>query len=782
MRYNQNHPDNPQLQCLIPDPFLNKTTQEDLFLARLLDASVDGILAFDRACRYIVWNQAMERISGIAREDVLGKNAFDVFPFLKETGEDKCFFAALGGKSTVSENRPYTVPETGREGFFRGYYSPLRDQQDKIVGGIAFIRDITRHKRAEDAAHDTYQRMIFHVENSPLAVVEWDSDFRVSRWSEAAERLFGWKAEEVIGKHVGDWHFVFDEDVDAVEQVTNRQRVGEELRGVQRNRNYTKDGGVVYCEWYNSVLRDDAGNLVSVLSLVLDVTARKLAEEERAALLVRERDARRQAQESDRLKDEFLATLSHELRTPLTSILGWATLIRTGEVEEANFNRAIETIERNARSQARLIDDLLDVSRIITGNLRLDTSPINLVSVVEVAKEALRPTAEAKSITLQMEFDRESCLVKGDPNRLRQVIWNLVLNAIKFTPRGGNVTVRLECIEAYGRLTVRDTGEGIAPEFLPYVFDRFRQAEGSVTRKQGGLGLGLAVVRHLVELHGGNVMAESRGTDLGSTFTVDLPLAEGWRDAARSEQRRRGIERRRAARRGGLNGASGILGVKVLLVEDDDDTRRLIAVMLKRHGADVTSVSSSSEALRVLVSTASGSERVEGSGGPTSNVQSPTSYDQSVVITESGGDRVDESAVSSMRGPDPQPGSLDWMLDSDPINASPVSAGSGPGSPSGQAWGGGSGQPPDIIISDIGMAEEDGYELMRKVRALPPEQGGLVPAIALTGYATQKDRERALAAGYQLHIAKPVEPENLVAAIANLVGGRHAGAGGRRQE
>ena len=251
--------------------------------------------------------------------------------------------------------------------------APTADEAaSNVVGGIAFIRDITEHKRAEDAAHDAYQRMLFHVENSPLAVVEWDTEFRVSRWSESAERLFGWKAEEVIGKHVGDWHFVFDEDVDAVEQVTNRQRVGEELQGVQRNRNYTKDGEVIYCEWYNSVLRDDTGNLVSVLSLVLDVTARKLAEEERAALLVRERDARRQAQDSDRLKDEFLATLSHELRTPLTSILGWAVLIRKGEVEEANFDRAIETIERNARSQARLIDDLLDVSRIITGNLRLD--------------------------------------------------------------------------------------------------------------------------------------------------------------------------------------------------------------------------------------------------------------------------------------------------------------------------------------------------------------------------------------------------------------------------
>lgn len=657
----------------------------------------------------------MERISGIAREHVLGKNAFDVFPFLRETGEDRCFFAALGGESTVSENRPYTIPVTGRAGFFRGYYSPLRDHQDNIVGGVAIIRDITERKRAEEAARDAYKRIMFHVQNSPLALIEWDTDFRVSRWSESAERVFGWKAEEVIGKYVSDWHFVFEKDVDAVEQLTNRQRVGEELQGIQRNRNYTKDGAVLCCEWYNSVLRDDAGSLVSVLSLVLDVTAREVAEEELAALLVRERDARRQAQESDRLKDEFLATLSHELRTPLTSILGWATLIRKAEFDEANFERAIETIERNARSQARLIDDLLDVSRIITGNLRLDIRPIDLAAVVEAAKEALLPTAEAKRITLQTEFEPKSFLVKGDPNRLRQVIWNLVMNAIKFTPRGGNVTVSLECVEPYVRLKVSDTGEGIPADFLPYVFDRFRQAEGSVTRKQGGLGLGLAVVRHLVELHGGNVMAESLGLGQGSAFTVDLPLTEERRNSDRLEQRRQETERRRSGQPGRKTGASDILGVKVLLVEDDDDSRWVLTLMLKRHGADVASFSSSAEALRVFAP-------------PDSTAN-----------------------------------------DSDPVDAL---------LPTGQPdWGSGTGSWPDVIISDIGMAEQDGYEFMRKVRTLPPERGGHVPAIALTGFATQKDRERALAAGYQLHLAKPVEPGRLVAAITSLVGERLEGDG-----
>jgi PAS domain S-box-containing protein len=656
----------------------DKTLPESQFLTRLLEASVDGILAFDQDCRYTAWNQAMERISGVRRDDVLGKNAFVVFPFLRETGEDKCLLDALAGKSSVSDKRPYTIPETGREGFFRGYYSPLLNEQNEIVGGIAIIRDITKRKRAEEDALEEHQRLTFHVENSPVAVIEWDSDFRVSRWSAAAERIFGWKPEEVIGKHVSEWHFVFDEDVDAVAQATNRQRVGAELQGVQRNRNYTKTGSVLHCEWYNSVLHDDAGLIVSVLSIVLDVSARKVAEEERSALLMRERDLRKHAEQADRLKDEFLATLSHELRTPLTSILGWASLVRNGEVEGANVDRALETIERNARSQARLIDDLLDVSRIITGNLRLDLRPIDLAPIVDAAIDGLRPTAGAKQIQLHSHSDTKGCLVRGDPNRLRQIIWNLLLNAIKFTPRAGSVTVHLKCVEPHAQLIVSDTGEGISAEFLPYAFDRFRQAEGSMSRRQGGLGLGLAVVRHLVELHGGNVRAESGGEGQGSTFTVDLPLAVERRDPARAEDRKREIERRKGERLARLD------GLRVLLVEDDDDSRWLLGTMLKRQGAAVTSTSSSFEALNAFEET-----------------------------------------------------------------------------------------PPDVVISDLGMPEENGLELMRKLRMFPAGRGGLVPAIALTGYATPKDRERALAAGYQLHLAKPVEASELISAIFSLVGRMH---------
>jgi CheY-like chemotaxis protein len=323
-----------------------------------------------------------------------------------------------------------------------------------------------------------------------------------------------------------------------------------------------------------------------------------------------------------------------------------------------------------------LIDDLLDVSRIITGNLRLDLNPLNLTPIIEGAFDALRPTADVKDIQLRREFISNECLVKGDPNRLRQVIWNLLSNAIKFTPRGGRVNISLYCVESTARLTVSDTGEGISEAFLPYVFDRFRQAEASISRRQGGLGLGLAVVRHLVELHGGTIEAESEGLGKGSTFTVDLPLAQERRDPAKAEERRREVERRHSR-----SDRVRLDGLHILLVEDDDDSRKLLGTMLKRYGAIVTSTKSAAEALEVF------------SHGP-----------------------------------------------------------------------------PDVLISDIGMPDQDGYELIRKLRALPNEKGGTTPAIALTGYASRKDRERALAAGYHKHMAKPIEQAEIIAAIASLVG------------
>jgi PAS domain S-box-containing protein len=668
------------------------------FLRSLLDVSLDGILAFDRECRYTVWNREMECMSGVKSEDVVGKPAFELFPFLIETGEDKYFHETLAGHRSVSRNRPFSVPQTGYEGFFEGHYYPLYNDEGAIIGGLCVVRDITDQRHAYELAHEAHQRLTFHVENSPLAVVEWDSDFCVSRWSESAERLFGWKAEEVLGKHVTDWQFVFADDVNDVVRLTSKQREGSETRGVLRNRNYTKDGSIVHCEWYNSVLNDDQGKLVSVLSLVLDVTARELAAQERAKALLREREAREEAEKADRLKDEFLATLSHELRTPLTSVLGWATLIRSGDIDEANYAIALETIERNARLQARLIDDLLDVSRIITGNLHLELRPIDLAPVVEAARDAVRPTAEAKGIQLRTSLAAGECSIKGDSNRLRQVVWNLLLNAIKFTPRGGSVAARLRCLNSSAILTVADTGEGIDPDFLPHVFDRFRQAEGSISRRQGGLGLGLAVVRHLVELHGGSVSAASEGKGRGATFTVELPLV---RQEVASAPSAAGVRAREndssmVTPAGSVDGVKkeklrlktektkrevSLSGIRVLLVEDDLDTRNLIHTLLELRGAKVTSTGSAAEALKAF-----------------------------------------KAGI------------------------------------------------PDVLVSDIAMPDEDGYSLLRKVRSLPHEHGGQTPAIAITGYASARDKADTFAAGYQAHLAKPLEPADLIAAIESVLG------------
>jgi signal transduction histidine kinase/ActR/RegA family two-component response regulator len=395
----------------------------------------------------------------------------------------------------------------------------------------------------------------------------------------------------------------------------------------------------------------------------------KRAQEERAELL-------EEAEAANRTKDEFLATMSHELRTPMTAILGWAHLLRTSRFSEDDLARALETVERNARAQTKLIDDLLDISRIITGKLRLDVRTVDLASVIEAAVDATRPTAEAKQIRLQTVIDPQAGPVSGDTDRLQQVVWNLLTNAIKFTPKGGRVQVRLERINSHVEITVSDTGRGISAEFLPHVFDRFRQADGTTTRTHGGLGLGLSIVRQLVELHGGTVSAESAGEGQGSSFTVQLPVLVTRREVFKPE--------RRHPTAGGsisFDCPPSLKGLRVLVVDDEQDTRDLLRAVLEQCGSEVITAASAAEALEA--------------------------FQQSK---------------------------------------------------------------PDVLISDIGMPEEDGYELIWKVRALETGLGKRVPAIALTAYARVEDRVRALTAGFHVHVPKPIEPVELVAVVASLTG------------
>jgi signal transduction histidine kinase/ActR/RegA family two-component response regulator len=425
----------------------------------------------------------------------------------------------------------------------------------------------------------------------------------------------------------------------------------------------------------NAVLYSGAQRHASELQL--EITERKQAEDERNEMLVREQAARAEAEQANRTKDEFLAVLSHELRTPLSAILGWSHLVRTGNLDEPQMSRAFETIERNARSQSQLIDDLLDVSRIITGKLQIELRPVDLCAVIGDAIDGVRPAFEAKNVLVETVWNAPGCYVPGDANRLQQIFWNLLSNAIKFTPAGGIVRVQADQVGEQVRVSVSDSGIGIASEFLPYIFDRFRQADGSTTRVHGGLGLGLSIVKHLVQLHEGEIKVESDGKDRGTTFIVSLPLTS---DGSAEE-----IEKRRAVEETGDRlpaGFSTLLeGMRILVVDDEADSRELVATILTRCGGEVKSCESAAEALRAF-----------------------------------------------------------------------------------RVW------KPDILVSDIGMPQEDGYTLIKKLRKQKLKLAKEIPAVALTAYATEDDRARALSAGFQMHVAKPIEPEDLVKSIAGAAG------------
>ncbi len=394
-----------------------------------------------------------------------------------------------------------------------------------------------------------------------------------------------------------------------------------------------------------------------------EVEERKRMEAERTVLLTRERDA-------NRLKDEFLATLSHELRTPLNAVLGWVRLLRSANVPPGTESRALESIERNARAQARLIEDLLEISRIVTGKLRLQVKAIDLAAIVDAAVEVVQPAAAAKRIQLARNIQTRPAMTSGDPDRLQQIVWNLLSNAVKFTPPGGRITVTLARDHGYV-VTVSDSGIGIDPAFLPHIFEMFRQADGSPSREHGGLGLGLAIVRQLAELHGGSVIARSAGASQGSTFEVRLPSDL----TVRGEKPRPGVSAPDAPE----VPADLLYGIDALVVDDEEDARELMRMTLESYGAHVRTAAGAGEAV--------------------------AAFEQQV---------------------------------------------------------------PDVLISDIGMAGEDGYALIARIRSRPTHQGGEVPAVALTAYASEADRERTRAAGYDAHVAKPFEPSSIAALVREL--------------
>jgi PAS domain S-box-containing protein len=587
--------------------------------------------------------------------------------------------------------------------------SPYRDEQGRIVGLIGVSTDISDRKQAENALRQSEERLRLALDAGNMGAWEWNLETNVQRWDVNQYKLFGLDKDRTELKAGTFFQFIHPDDLPRTQAITE-QVLAQGGSFSTEFRIIRPDGNTRWLSSQGMVLQGSDQQPRRMIGVNFDITARKQAEAEREQLLCREQAARQEAEAANRIKDEFLAVLSHELRSPLNPILGWARLLRLGRLDAAKTRNALETIERNAQLQTQLIEDLLDVSRILQGKLGLTMATVDLSTVIDAALETVQLAAEAKSIEVRREArpasghaERASpCpspfLVLGDAARLQQVVWNLLSNAVKFTPEGGWVEVRLEQIDrgvdgwmgervdeysplcpsthppihpltSYAQITVTDTGKGIHPDFLPYVFEYFRQADSTTTRKFGGLGLGLAIVRHLVELHGGTAEADSPGEGLGATFRVRLPLVRPETQQTQAQDPAPADPH-----------PATLAGLQILVVDDQPDARELITFMLEAAGATVTAAPSAAAALEIF------------------------------------------PAVQ-----------------------------------------------PNLLVSDIGMPDLDGYDLMRQIRALPPNQGGQVPAIALTAYAGEINQQRAIAAGFQHHLAKPVELQALMGAIAALV-------------
>ncbi|XXX71731.1 PAS domain S-box protein [Sorangium sp. So ce134] len=583
--------------------------------------------------------------------------------------------------------------------------APIRDERGEITSWVGLCLDISRLKRTEEALRESERRLRAALDeatralaererlegelhrrerqltslmaNSPDVIYRMDlEDLRCTFMSPTSPAVTGLPPEHYVGKTPRENGLPLEVCEAGEAACREARRTGKPQRmefslGARRFR-----------ARYIPELGPD-GAVESFMGITEDVTAERLAEEERQKLLESERAARDEAERVSRVKDDFVATLSHELRSPINAILGWARILRgRAQQEPQALARGLEVIERNARLQADMVSELLDMSRIVSGKLRLDVQQVDLPAVLQGSLEAVKLAAEAKAIAVSASVDPEASALRGDPARIQQVAWNLLSNAVKFTPAGGRIDVALRRAGAHAELSVTDTGPGIAPQFLPHLFERFRQADASSTRKHGGLGIGLSIVKHLVELHGGTVAVASPGEGLGATFTVTLPLA------GVSPQAPGAAQRPASARAEALADypAAELTGVRVLVVDDQPDAREVAQRVLEECAACVTTAGSAAEAMAAL-------ER----------------------------------------------------------------------------------ERPDVLVSDLGMPGEDGFQLIRRVRGLGPARGGATPAVALSALARAEDRARALGAGYQAHVAKPLDPAELVGVVAALVRQRATG-------
>jgi two-component system CheB/CheR fusion protein len=549
---------------------------------------------------------------------------------------------------------------------------PYRTTENQIDGVTLVFVDIDalkRHAATLEAARN-YAEAIVETVQTPLVVL--DVDLQVNTANRAFYETFQVSApatEQVSLFELGNGQWNISPLRSVLEAILTNDHP---VQNFEVEHDFEQIGQKTLLLNACKLHREDNADMI--LLAIEDITERKQFETERSQLLAQEQEARQQAETASRVKDDFLSNLSHELRTPLNTMLGWSKLLRTRTLDEATATRALETIERGARMQSQLIEDILDVSRITRGNLRLNARPIDLRLVSQSAMATVQLSAEAKNIQLDSHLNSVSII--GDSDRLQQVLWNLLSNAIKFTPAGGRVEIMLEAVQGQAQITVIDTGRGISADLLPHIFERFRQGDSSTTKAKAGLGLGLSIVWHLVELHGGTVQAESLGEGQGSSFTVKLPLRDLSQELTPSSNLDpTGLEE------GLSNAVPSLAGLRILAVDDEVDTRELFEFVLESYGADVLTVASAREALSTLS-------------------ENPSRY--------------------------------------------------------------------DVLICDIGMPEDDGYWLIRQVRSLKAEAGGQIPAAALTAYASEAEQQQAIEAGFQAHVAKPIEPVQLALLVANL--------------
>lgn len=622
-----------------------------------------------RQLRYTFVNRAYAEMLGLTPEQVIGK------PIVEIMGPE-AFAAVRPYVESVLQGVPVeyeeVIPfETVGPRWLRGAYLPDKDAAGNVRGWVASVTDITERKRAEQLLRESEGRLTFALMAGKMGAWEWTIKTGKVIWSAGLEEIHGLEPG-AFGGTVDDFkRDMHPDDWRVVEATIGRAlQTKSEYHAVYR---FTRPDGVQrWAEAFGNLVLSATGEPEKLAGVCMDITDRKRAEEEYQQLLRSEHAARAEAEAANRTKDEFLATLSHELRTPLNAVVGWAGMLSTGKLDDDNARHAIEIIDRNAKVQAQLIEDILDVSRIVSGKVRLEVRPVEIAQSINAAVDSIRLAAQSKNIKLQMLLDPTAGLVSGDPDRLQQIVWNLLSNAVKFTPPGGTVQTQLRRRNSAVQVVVNDSGQGISLDFLPFVFERFRQADGSLTRTHKGLGLGLAIVRHLVELHGGSVRAESEGEGKGATFTVTLPLLTGWEALTAKRLETSGP---------GQDGCLPLAGLRVLAVDDEADARELLTTTLIKFGMEVRAAESVHKALEIL-------------GG--------------------------------------------WV--------------------------------PDVLISDIEMPGLDGYSLIQKVRERENGDAVRLPAIALTAHARREDRDRALQAGFQIHVSKPIAPGELETILVGLSG------------